>query len=511
MIRISPSIRLSVGLVFITMSVLLFGNFIGLIPDKEQLAMKARRSTAESLAVQCTMSARSNNMTAVRETMDTLVELNPEVLSLGMRRTDGRYIARTSDHDTNWVTPSGEDSTYRHWQVPIYQGDKQWSTLEISFIAEESTVIMGYQIKPFNLLLIFFAIASFTGFILYMRKALRHLDPSSVMPNRVKYAFNALTEGIILLDQKEHIILANTAFARKLGCEPKALMGIKASKLNWIDPETKKPFEKLSWIDDLLQGKSRAGIPLYLNTEKKDVRTLMVNGSPILDDKGRSRGAILTFDDITELESKNIQLSDAMKTLEKSRYKLELQNQELEVLATRDPLTGCLNRRAFHKMADQYMLETSSKGVNLACIMTDIDLFKPINDTYGHSVGDQVITYFADIIKSEVRENDAVSRYGGEEFCLLLPNCDIEKVTAIAERIRIKMSEGAYAINDAPGISVSASFGISDSNFGAKSIEELVKQADRALYKAKETGRNRVVPWDNEMTFDFMEEVKAKS
>ena len=213
----------------------------------------------------------------------------------------------------------------------------------------------------------------------------------------------------------------------------------------------------------------------------------MANVAPILDGKGKSRGALATFDDVTALED--------------SHRKMEIQNQKLEILATQDSLTGCLNRRAFYEKAKEYLAATAAGGSNLACIMADIDLFKSFNDRYGHAVGDQVIQFVAATLKSALRKDDVVCRYGGEEFCLLFSNSDIENAVTIVERIRHEIeTQSPSAIPDKPEIRISASFGVSDLSLGAKDIEELITQADKALYKAKADGRNRVVPWEHGIT-----------
>jgi len=454
---------------------------------------------AESLAAQCTLAAQDNRVAALRKTMDVIVKLQPEILSLGMRNTRGSYLTQTRDHTKHWVTPAGEESTSTHWQVPIYQGEKRWATLEISFTPQNSFVVLGYRISPFNVLLLFFAFISFIGFSIFMRRTLQHLDPSSVMPSRVKYAFDSLTEGIMLLDKKYRIILANTAFAEILGCHNKTLMGLNASNLGWVDPKTNRPTDELPWTRMMSQAEIISGVPINITTKSRGVLSFMAKVSPILDDKGKSRGALVTFNDVTALEKKNAELMKTIDLLQQSRSKIEQQNQELEVLATRDSLTDCLNRRSFFEKAEQCLSQAVKNEINISCMMIDLDLFKTINDKYGHVIGDKVIKYAASTLTSALREGDILCRYGGEEFCILLPNCDTENATVIAKRMSTRLIDNSdQAIPEAPGLHVSASFGISNLNSGVRDIEELIMHADDALYKAKEEGRNRVVCWESE-------------
>ena len=129
-----------------------------------------------------------------------------------------------------------------------------------------------------------------------MRRTLRHLDPSSVIPPRVKAALDVLAEGVILLDERERIVLANDAFAEQLGEPAEALMGMKASELPWRRPRSVEPLRDFPWMHALREGKAETGTPLVLDSHGGQ-RTFSVNGAPILDGQGKPRGALATFDD----------------------------------------------------------------------------------------------------------------------------------------------------------------------------------------------------------------------
>ena len=217
----------------------------------------------------------------------------------------------------------------------------------------------------------------------------------------------------------------------------------------------------------------------------------MVNSSPVLDGWGRSKGAIVTFDDVTELEKKSTALEEALAMLEKSQDEIRLRNEELQVLAKRDPLTGVANRRAFFEWLEREFTVARREGQTLCCLMVDIDHFKRVNDTHGHSAGDEVIRRIAEALTAEVRSGDSVCRYGGEEFCVVLPGAPIEAAAAVAERLRRRIESPGFA-----RVPVTASFGVSSSRFGATKPTELISQADDALYASKEAGRNRVTRWD---------------
>jgi len=123
--------------------------------------------------------------------------------------------------------------------------------------------------------------------------------------------------------------------------------------------------------------------------------------------------------------------------------------------------------------------------------MVDIDFFKKVNDSHGHATGDQVLQQVAGVLLSLTRERDVVCRYGGEEFCVLLPDCELHDAVTVAQKFR----QGVEMCKPL-GILVTASFGVSALNLGPKEPSELLEQADKALYTAKHRGRNCVVQWD---------------
>jgi PAS domain S-box-containing protein len=267
-----------------------------------------------------------------------------------------------------------------------------------------------------------------------MRKVLRAIDPTSVMPSRVKHAFDSLSEGLILVDNKERIVMANAAIARRLQCKEESLLGMKASGLQWHGAKTFDKSVYFPWQEAGDTGKMVYGFPMAISPDGKEERIFMVNSAPIIDGDGGLLGVLTTFDDVTELERKNIQLSETIGQLELSRDQVQLQNVELERLATRDPMTGCFNRRAFFAKAEEMFAAAKAQETRLACVMTDIDKFKLVNDTYGHGVGDKVITYYAKMLQLILRGDDLLCRYGGEEFCILLPTCDSDAAASVAER-----------------------------------------------------------------------------
>ena len=165
--------------------------------------------------------------------------------------------------------------------------------------------------------------------------------------------------------------------------------------------------------------------------------------------------------------------------------------ERFERLATTDDLTGLTNRRRFLQLAEEERRRHARSRSPLAMLLLDIDLFKSINDRYGHDVGDAVIRHVAQLCRQDTRAGTVVARIGGEEYVLLLPETSIDEAVAAAERLRRRIETTPLDLNG-HGISITASIGVAVAAAGSEGISELMKRADQALYRAKHDGRNRV-------------------
>jgi diguanylate cyclase (GGDEF)-like protein len=190
---------------------------------------------------------------------------------------------------------------------------------------------------------------------------------------------------------------------------------------------------------------------------------------------------------VSKIEKQNTHLQQMLASLKKSHDEICQQNRALQVLANQDPLTGCLNRHAFFERFEMEFNRAQRYTHDLSCIMVDIDHFKLINDKHGHPVGDKVLQKVSNLLQACLRDSDVICRYGGEEFCLILPECGAAGALRTAERIRLTIASKTYL-----GIKVTISLGASSLDTNPGNFSELISQADKALYDAKAGGRNGV-------------------
>ena len=211
----------------------------------------------------------------------------------------------------------------------------------------------------------------------------------------------------------------------------------------------------------------------------------------------------VTSSDIQKVLSRIMQEVKGLKNLNRKFIeKLELQTQEIEKLrdelrkvkeeANVDALTGLRNRRSFERTLQEFYRDYKKFGYPFSLIMMDIDNFKQVNDTYGHLVGDRVLKEIGNILRNYLRAKDVPARTGGEEFAIILPGVTKKEAIMVAERLRRVISRHKVKV-DSTDLSVTASFGVSEITDDVEEPEDLLREADKNLYQAKRTGKDKVV------------------
>jgi diguanylate cyclase (GGDEF)-like protein len=484
--RSTPLLWIGFGLVSLTLSILLMSDLaVNLIPNQAAGIFEYRQKYSEALAVQYSLLAENGDSRAIQEAFDLLIERNEDIVSAAVILANGETLAFAGRHQEVWKQPPGDSSTLDHIQIPIFNSTERWGTVQLRFRSLDNGGWLSWLEDPWIQFLGLVVGSGFMGYFLYMKRTLRQLDPSSIVPMRVKAAFDVLTEGVVLLDNGERIVLANRAFGNIVGKDPNELVGQRLDEYHWSSVPPAPPLTTLPWKTARQDKCVELDFPIMLpNAEKKSCKFRM-NCTPILNEQEQVQGLLVSLADVTKLE-------EVIVALESSKA-------DLESLAMRDPLTGIFNRRALFEAFEDLYSVCSSEGTDFGCIMADIDHFKSFNDRYGHSVGDQVIQVVANILSTTIRPTDIMGRYGGEEFCILLPGQGPEGVAKAAERLRLAIAARASeSVRTTGDNRITMSFGVSCFSLGATSPLELVDQADKALYAAKEAGRNQVGQWTEE-------------
>ena len=469
---LAPAMRISIALTLLTCCILLSADMLGLTLDEDRYALETRKRLSESLAIQFSVMEPERDIDKIQGLVQLIAERNAEILSTGIRRSSGELVFMSENHLDLWQSISREKSTPSHVLVPLLQGENLWGNVELRFESLKSDTLIGLTEKAIFRLMLFTLVSGFFVYLAFMLRTLRQLDPSAVIPDRVNAAFDTLSEGVMIIDEDEQIVLTNKAFTSRIGRDQDVLFASNPSELKWKRVSKLKSGTELPWLEVLDSGKAVIGAKYILKTDAGEEVKYAINASPITSPDGKLQGVLVTLDDITEIVEQNEQLQTMVMRLEKSKAEIQEKNKELDYLATRDALTGCLNRRAFGERFDNLFRKAERTSAELSCIMVDLDHFKSVNDNFGHAIGDEVIKLLAEVLKMNTRKEDLVGRYG--------------------IRLRIK-DESAKRYENGPR--VTASLGVASLHDKPADPSMLNILADEALYSAKQSGRNRVVSY----------------
>jgi len=261
----------------------------------------------------------------------------------------------------------------------------------------------------------------------------------------------------------------------------------------WHKPETAQ-----GCIERVFAGERSDGVEWSHVTPLGQTVHLLTNTFPLRDGQGCIIGAINASVDITErkrlsqaLEQQLFETKRLADELSVKRAELEEKSEMLSERARRDGLTNLLNHRSFHDVLESLFASRGASRLEVSVAMLDVDHFKQFNDSFGHPAGDDVLRTVASLLASNVRAHDTAARYGGEEFAVVMPGTDAEGALALAERIRTTIERHAWPLRP-----LTVSVGVATAGRGLDTPSSLVDAADRALYKAKESGRNRTLAFD---------------
>lgn len=487
--KTSPITRINLSIVLLCVAVIQAASAVGLLPDERVAKLEYRDTQCRLVATQLTDLIARQERRKADKTLQRFATLNNDLISVGIRRNQGELWASTGDHQTRWQNrkTQNDDGCY---QIPILERNREWGRVEFNF----KPIYAGHNRYTSDTnLRVTILVALTTGLIcgLQLTRVLRYLDPRRAVPGRVTEALDNFAEGVVVLDKQNRIMLANHAFTKFVDRPTELLQGTNIWNFSWskgedrqtvqIDPgsmsETPWPNGRTLWHLSDTGGRRQA--------------IFSVNASSIVDDAGAACGSMLAFADITALEQSRQSLRATLNELEKSRAEIVEQNKTLKFLATHDPLTNCVNRRTFFEALDGHWQEAKHSGGMLSVLMVDIDFFKSINDNHGHAKGDEVLRTVGGLLSSACHDLEMASRFGGEEFSILLPGVALEQAAVRAEEIRRLIEDLTFG-----ELKITASLGVSAFSLGAEEPNAMLEQADQCLYYAKRHGRNQVARFD---------------
>ncbi len=281
-----------------------------------------------------------------------------------------------------------------------------------------------------------------------------------------------IAEGVIVRNRERTLVFHNHMASLLLGIELEDIVGkpFTMMDLNPIQLNGEPlPVEDLPSNKALATGEAQRNYVFGITRPNKTQVWLEANASVLLDpDHGEC--AVISFRDITD------------------RRKLE---QQLQIEATSDPLTGLLNRRGFLGYVERAIAAATRHKHPMCLCLGDLDRLKYINDTFGHAAGDAALRHFAKVLRMTLRHEDTAARIGGDEFVALFPYVCANQAATSLDRFRRSLANGRLRLQDGKEISISGSFGVTDWKPGM-TVEDLLAAADKVLYEAKAQGKNRV-------------------
>jgi len=303
---------LAMGLAFLVASLLLAGAFFGLMPDRATAIREGRAALAELAAANATALATRGDIRQVEAMLKFMVARNADLKSAAVRRTGGEVVASAGEHTRLWQPMADDRSTDRQIKVPVRSGRARWGQIELAFEPIKTPSLFGLMEMPWLYLLAFMFFSCLGSFYFYLGRMLRHIDPSQAVPTRVRSALDTLAEGLLVIDKKQTVVLANQAFASLLGATTEELVGHETGALGWLGPdgESVKPAD-FPWTAALRQGTLQRDRKLRLRDAAGKLRTFKANCSPVIGGDGKPGGVLISLDDVTQLEENEIALRQA--------------------------------------------------------------------------------------------------------------------------------------------------------------------------------------------------------
>ena len=312
--QLSTRWLLATGLSSIVVCALLIADMAGLVPDRVQAQREGRIALAESVGLTSALLTARGDSEGLARYLGNVASRNPQITAVRVQSIDGSFSVQAGQTEPqpdaaalSAALPTA--STDTRLVIPVMGADGVWGAAELRFVPLSKLADFAPWLPPVAPLAIFLTLFCTAVFYLYLRRMLRHLDPSNAIPARVRTAFDTLAEGVLVLDPQGDIVLANRAFAAMVGQEADALIGSSAAAMPWTQRSAAaEPAQVLPWTAALSDGQLHTGDVLMLDNGLGERRTFMINSSPIPGAGDKPAGVLVSLDDVTELEHKELEL-----------------------------------------------------------------------------------------------------------------------------------------------------------------------------------------------------------
>ncbi len=394
----SPRFHIAFGLSSLLTAVVLLSMFLGFVPDRSTALLQGRVALAEAVSSTNSVLLRRGDLSGIRGALEFIVERNDDLNAIELQRaSDGSRVYfgfdQNSDEQARYAKVSvneadTDESNFDASQlttslvtgsivsVPLLRGEEIWGQMHFQFAVPGQVSYMDkIRQSPFSLMG-FIGLISFPLFYFYLGKMLKELNPSAAVPARVRSALDTIAESLLVLDRRRNVVLANAAFAELNGKGADDLLGIRADSLPWIQEDDSNP--SYPWQQAFDTGESTRMDMVGYKDKLGEERKFIVNCSPVMGAKGKVGGVLISMDDVTLLEEKELLLRQSMEEAEAANDAKTafLSNMSHEI---RTPMTAILGFTEVLKRNSQYSEDDRQRHLNTIS-NSGTHLLKLIND-----------------------------------------------------------------------------------------------------------------------------------